>query len=446
MIGPRPVRAAVGEDVEVALTVNGSPVTLAVSARLTLADALRGRLGLTGTHLGCEHGVCGMCTVVVDGAAARSCLLFAAQLDGSEILTVEGLGRPDDLHPLQEAFGRHHALQCGFCTPGFLMSAYDLLSRRPDVADGELPDELSGVLCRCTGYRNILAAVADVAHHNRDGLPPPKACEQRVLLAAGGSGVAAARADDAMGAPRREEPDEVRLPAGEPTFTVAVSREVAASVDAVWRVVSDVDLLAGCLPGAELTERLDEHRARGRARVGVGPIRLSFAGLAQIVEADAGAHTLRALAEGADVGGTRTAADIRLAVEPGGTGGTATLRADARVHLSGRIAQFGRALAGDVSRRLFEQFCAAVEETARTGRPATPTRPPGALRFLAATVADRLRAVLRRLGRLARRGSLARRRWLNSAARARSRRLPRSTPGPHRPASAGSRGPRRSPR
>ena len=115
--GPRPVRAAVGEDVEVALTVNGSPVTFAVPARLTLADALRDRLRLTGTHLGCEHGVCGMCTVLVDGAAARACLLFAAQLDGGEVLTVEGLGRPDDLHPLQEAFGRHHALQCGFCTP-----------------------------------------------------------------------------------------------------------------------------------------------------------------------------------------------------------------------------------------------------------------------------------------------------------------------------------------
>jgi aerobic-type carbon monoxide dehydrogenase small subunit (CoxS/CutS family)/carbon monoxide dehydrogenase subunit G len=402
MTGPRAVRAAVGEDVDVALTVNGSPVTFAVPARLTLADALRDRLGLTGTHLGCEHGVCGMCTVVVDGAAARSCLLFAAQLDGSEVLTVEGLGRPDDLHPLQEAFGRHHALQCGFCTPGFLMSAYDLLSRRPDVADDELPDELSGVLCRCTGYRNILAAVADVAHRHRDGLPAPKECEPRVLLAVGGTGVPAAVEGSP---PKREEPDEVRLPAGEPTFTVAVSRELAAPVEAVWRVVSDVELLAGCLPGTELTERLDEHRARGRARVGVGPIRLSFAGLAQIVEADPDAHTLRAIAEGADVGGARTAADIRLAAEPGGIGGTTTLRADARVHLSGRIAQFGRALAGDVSRRLFEQFCAAVEETARTGRPA-PARPPGAVRLLSATVVDRLRALLDRpralLGRLAR--------------------------------------------
>src|SRR5581483_5314993 len=104
------------------------------------------RLGLTGTHLGCEHGVCGMCTVLVDGAAARSCLLFACQVDGAEILTVEGLGAPDRQHPLQEAFAHHHALQCGFCTPGFLMSSYDLLRRRPDVSPADLPIELSGVL------------------------------------------------------------------------------------------------------------------------------------------------------------------------------------------------------------------------------------------------------------------------------------------------------------
>ena len=128
-----------------------------VSPRVTLADALRDHLGLTGTHLGCEHGICGMCTVLVDGQAARSCLLFACQLDGAEVLTVEGLGRPAELHPLQQAFGRHHALQCGFCTPGFLLSAYDLLTHKPGVTEEELAGELSGVLCRCTGYRNILS-------------------------------------------------------------------------------------------------------------------------------------------------------------------------------------------------------------------------------------------------------------------------------------------------
>ena len=148
---------------------------------MTLADALRDRLGLKGTHVGCEHGICGMCTVLVDGQAARSCLLFACQLDGAEVLTVEGLGRPGELHPLQQAFGRHHALQCGFCTPGFLLSAYDLLRHRPEVRPDELATELSGVLCRCTGYRNILSAVADVARTHPDGLPAPLNCPGRPL-------------------------------------------------------------------------------------------------------------------------------------------------------------------------------------------------------------------------------------------------------------------------
>src|SRR6202012_1693516 len=115
--------------------------------------------------------------VLVEGQAARSCLLFACQLDGAEVITVEGLSRPGELHPLQRSFGERHALQCGFCTPAFLLSAYDLLSRRPDVPDGELPAELSGVLCRCTGYRNILTAVGEVAAEYRDGgLPAPGNC------------------------------------------------------------------------------------------------------------------------------------------------------------------------------------------------------------------------------------------------------------------------------
>ena len=163
------------------MTVNGKQVTVTAPPRMTLADALRDRLGLTGTHIGCEHGICGMCTVLVDGQAARSCLLFACQLDGAEVLTVEGLGRPGELHPLQQAFGRHHALQCGFCTPGFLLSAYDLLRHRPEVRQDELAAELSGVLCRCTGYRNILSAVAEVARTHPDGLPAPLNCAGTAL-------------------------------------------------------------------------------------------------------------------------------------------------------------------------------------------------------------------------------------------------------------------------
>ena len=176
--GPPPPAALTPADgrVTTRLTVNGTAVTLSLPPRVTLADALRDHLGLTGTHLGCEHGVCGMCTVLVDGQAARSCLLFTCQLERAEVLTVEGLGRPGELHPLQQAFGRHHALQCGFCTPGFLLSAYDLLTHKPLVTQEELAVELSGVLCRCTGYRKILSAVADVTRAHPDGITPPLNC------------------------------------------------------------------------------------------------------------------------------------------------------------------------------------------------------------------------------------------------------------------------------
>jgi aerobic-type carbon monoxide dehydrogenase small subunit (CoxS/CutS family) len=149
--------------IPVDVTVNGRRYREDVEPRLLLSDLLRGRLGLTGTHVGCEHGVCGTCTVKLDGVAVRSCLVLAAQVDGAEILTVEGLARDGTLTPLQEAFRRHHALQCGFCTPGILMAADDLLSRETAPTREEIVDMLSGQLCRCTGYTPIVDAIAEVA-------------------------------------------------------------------------------------------------------------------------------------------------------------------------------------------------------------------------------------------------------------------------------------------
>jgi 2-furoyl-CoA dehydrogenase 2Fe-2S iron sulfur subunit len=149
--------------IAIELTVNGRRYAEAVEPRLLLSDFLRHGLGLTGTHVGCEHGVCGACTVRLDGVAVRSCLLLAAQADGAEILTVEGLARDGGLTALQEAFRRHHALQCGFCTPGILMAADDLLSRERPPTREQILDLLSGQLCRCTGYAPIADAIAEVA-------------------------------------------------------------------------------------------------------------------------------------------------------------------------------------------------------------------------------------------------------------------------------------------
>jgi carbon-monoxide dehydrogenase small subunit len=147
----------------VRLTVNGRVHEKAVEVRKTLADFLRDDLDLTGTHLGCEHGVCGACTVVVDGAAVRSCLLFAAQMHGHEIQTVEGLADGDTLDPLQQAFHEHHGLQCGFCTPGFLMTLTCFLRETPDPSEAQIREAISGNLCRCTGYQNIVAAALAAA-------------------------------------------------------------------------------------------------------------------------------------------------------------------------------------------------------------------------------------------------------------------------------------------
>jgi carbon-monoxide dehydrogenase small subunit len=145
------------------VTVNGRVYERTVEARKTLADFLRDDLKLTGTHLGCEHGVCGACTIVLDGAAVRSCLLFAAQAQGSEIQTVEGLADGDRLNPLQEAFREHHGLQCGFCTPGILMTLTCFLRECPNPTEAQVREAIAGNLCRCTGYQNIVIAALAAA-------------------------------------------------------------------------------------------------------------------------------------------------------------------------------------------------------------------------------------------------------------------------------------------
>jgi carbon-monoxide dehydrogenase small subunit len=142
-------------------TVNGERVEVNLEPRTSLADCLRRELKLTGTHVGCEHGVCGACTVIVDGAAVRSCLMLAAQADGVEIVTIEGLSNGEELSPLQASFRRHHALQCGFCTPGILTTAHALLSEEPDAGADRVREVLSGNVCRCTGYVSIVEAILD---------------------------------------------------------------------------------------------------------------------------------------------------------------------------------------------------------------------------------------------------------------------------------------------
>jgi aerobic carbon-monoxide dehydrogenase small subunit len=164
------MKGTMSETRKIAVTVNGRRHEQTVDVRLTLADFLRGKLGLTGTHLGCEHGVCGACTVLLDGQSARSCLMLAVQANGHEIATVEGLApSAETLHPIQEAFRDNHGLQCGFCTPGILMTLVEFLRDNPDPSEDEVRVAISGNLCRCTGYQGIVAAALDAAKRMRKG-------------------------------------------------------------------------------------------------------------------------------------------------------------------------------------------------------------------------------------------------------------------------------------
>src|SRR3954468_3233521 len=155
------------ETFDITLTINGRDYPVRVEPRKTLVDAIRDDCGQTGTHIGCEHGVCGACTIILDDTAVRACLMFAVQAAGRRIRTVEGLANGDTLHPMQRAFMDNHALQCGFCTPGFLMLAVGVLEREPDISDDDLLDVLASNLCRCTGYQNIIKAVRTAAREMR---------------------------------------------------------------------------------------------------------------------------------------------------------------------------------------------------------------------------------------------------------------------------------------
>jgi aerobic-type carbon monoxide dehydrogenase small subunit (CoxS/CutS family) len=160
--------AAMSQQIDIRLTVNGRPMGGRCEPRKLLVDFLREDLLLTGTHAGCEHGICGACTVLFNGEAARACIMLAVQADGAEIVTVEGLARNGKLHPLQQAFHEQHGLQCGFCTPGMLMAALDFLKTNPSPSEEEVREGISSVICRCTGYRNIVRAVLAAAEKMRE--------------------------------------------------------------------------------------------------------------------------------------------------------------------------------------------------------------------------------------------------------------------------------------
>jgi aerobic-type carbon monoxide dehydrogenase small subunit (CoxS/CutS family)/carbon monoxide dehydrogenase subunit G len=344
----------------VSLTVNGRPVTATVEPRTQLCELLREELNLTGTHLGCEQGVCGACTVVVDGKPQRSCISYAGDSDGCSVITIEGFDDDALMEQLRDAFSRHHALQCGFCTPGMLITARDVILRLGEIGATRIREELSGNLCRCTGYVGIVEAIEEVsrgksARNSRTAVaategavavrPVDAPMKPAVLL----NRPAAPAASAGTGARKGWSSIEQRLTVGFPP-------------DIVWNRLSDIRQVSFCLPGAEITE-LQDDRVRGRMNVSLGPMKIALNGNANVA-LDAGGRIGRLSGRGQDAGSGSTAeGEVQWRVLPEEASGSLIL-VNLSWRLSGRLAQFNRAgIVQDVIQRLASIFVSNLESS-----------------------------------------------------------------------------------
>jgi carbon-monoxide dehydrogenase small subunit len=271
----------------IALSVNGRAVDATVDPRTHLADFLRDGLHLTGTHLGCEHGVCGACTLLLDDMPARSCITYAVSCGGAQVTTIEGLDDDEIAIELRAAFTREHALQCGYCTPGMLMSARDLVRRLLEADERSIRVGMSGNLCRCTGYVGIIRAISSVIDQRRKRGIAPEPGAGRALLGPVGSGgggpaVSATSATATMVEPPRENAAAIVIPDFSPTTVIQDHFTVPHQPAEVFDMFGDVAAVAGCLPGVSLTGVPTPHHAEGMIQVRIGPIAANFRGAARI--------------------------------------------------------------------------------------------------------------------------------------------------------------------
>ncbi len=339
------------------LTVNGAAVEADVEPRLHLADFLRERLLLTGTHLGCEHGVCGACTLLIGGAPARSCIAFVAACDGARIETIEGLEHDPTMARLRAAFTAEHALQCGYCTPGMLVTARDIVLRLPHADEARVRLELAGNLCRCTGYTGIVKAILRVLGEKTvapASLPALPLWEGDGRRGSPGTDVAAPTFVQPL--PERE--------GGSPSLTQTL--HIAAPADAVWRAVQNPALIADCVPGARLTGQSDAE-ITGDLALALGPMRARFAGRATLGFGPEQTGWLRG--EGRDaLSGTRLSAEATFAVRSDGAENS-LLDLSVRYSLRGPLAQFARgavvaAFAAEIAETVGANLAARLAGTA----------------------------------------------------------------------------------
>ncbi len=337
------------------LNVNGREVTAAAEPRLHLADFLREQLLLTGTHIGCEHGVCGACTVLIDGEIARSCITFAVACEGAEVRTIEDFDDDPVMERLRGAFNEEHGLQCGYCTPGMLMAARDIVIRLPDADERRIRVELSGNLCRCTGYTGIVAAIRKTLGERQGGRPLPISVPEQAARAAqpapgkASTNVVTASQPDLVSEGLVAGPDR-GLRTLSQTFVVSHARPD------VWRYLEDLEKVITCMPGASLLGPVKNNRFKSQIAVRLGPIGATFRGewkrdldddFRGVIEGSA--HDNRTATR------VRGKAEYRLLEEDGG----AATRVDVRVSfsLAGRLAQFSRAgIVQDLATRLTAAF------------------------------------------------------------------------------------------
>jgi aerobic carbon-monoxide dehydrogenase small subunit len=358
----------------IGLTVNGEAVTAAVEPRTHLADFLRESRLLTGTHLGCEHGVCGACTLLVDGAPARSCITYAVACEGAEITTIEGLDDDEVTGELRAAFSREHGLQCGYCTPGMLITARDIVRRLPGADERRVRLELSGNLCRCTGYAGIVRAVCAVLEERRrNGLTtePPR---RMALGPVGGGRAAPSMPADAAGArPITPSVAASTAQATSPVSRVAATGPRPQSVlrqsftvghprERVFAFFAQIDQVVACMPGAALTEAPRDGHVRGRLRIKLGPIAADFVGEAE-VERDPARHRGAIRGRGRDSRtNSATSGEVSYAFIEENAGAATRVEVEVGYTLTGALAQFSRSgIVNDLAERLSGAFARNLE-------------------------------------------------------------------------------------
>nr|WP_246755679.1 2Fe-2S iron-sulfur cluster-binding protein [Bradyrhizobium neotropicale] len=348
--------------IDISLSVNGRPVRTSAEPRTQLLELLREDLNLTGAHAGCEQGVCGACTVVVDGKPQRSCISYAGDADGASVTTIEGFDNDPLMGELRAAFTRHHGLQCGFCTPGMLITARDIVVRLGEVTPARIREELSGNLCRCTGYVGIVEAILEVSA----GKQPAATVAPAVATAVRTAPPTSEFVKQAVSPAKRPGSASVAATPSRQGWTSIQQRlQIASSPADVWTKLTDLKQVATCLPGAEITT-IDGDHIEGRMHMSLGPMKVAFKGDGNVT-LDATARQGRMTGRGRDTGsGSSAEGEVEWHVLPGDAdpAATSTLAVTLSWRLSGRLAQFNRAgLVQDVVQRLTSDFTANLERS-----------------------------------------------------------------------------------